>query len=42
MVEVKIPEMVPKKFSLVFDGWSHVDTHYVGILKSFPASKSLG
>lgn len=34
-VENKISKRLPAKFALVFDGWSHGDTHFVGIYATF-------
>ena len=30
-VESEIPKMLPEKFGIIFDGWSHHGTHYVGV-----------
>ena len=33
--EKKISKQLPCKFALMFDGWSHMSTHYVAIFASF-------
>lgn len=40
--EKKIAAALPSKFALIFDGRSHVTTHYVGIFAAFLASNVLG
>ena len=35
--EKKISKQLPCKFALMFDGWSHMSTHYVAIFASFDA-----
>lgn len=41
-VEKKISEHLPKQFSLIFDGWTHYGTHYVGVVTAFPQKTVTG
>ena len=38
----KLKKILPTRFSLIFDGWSHGDTHYVGVFATFPTSTMIG
>lgn len=40
--EKKIASLLPDKFSLVFDGWSTYDTHYVAVFPTYPIDTSKG
>ena len=35
LVEEKISSVLPDKFALIIDGWSHTSTHYLAIFASF-------
>ena len=37
IVETKISRTLPDTFSLIFDGWTHITTHYLGVLASWPS-----
>lgn len=41
-MERKIASLLPKKFSLVFDGWTAHATHYLGVFASPPANNRGG
>lgn len=42
VVEKRIANILPEKFSIQFDGWSGGDTHYVSIFAAFPATNANG
>lgn len=42
ILETKVSNALPEKFSLVFDGWSSGDTHFVAIFAAFPSFTSCG
>jgi len=39
LVETRIKDLLPEKFSLVFDGWSAGSTHFVAVFASFTSEK---
>lgn len=41
-VEKKIGSLLPKKISLVFDGWTTGSTHYLAVFASYPAKTTNG
>jgi len=41
-VEAKIRSALPQKFCLVFDGWSHLQTHFLGVYATFPSRSPTG
>lgn len=41
-VENKISAIHPKQFSLIYEGWTHSDTHYVGVVFAFLAKTLTG
>jgi hypothetical protein len=41
LVEKKLSRMLPDKFALYFDGWSHNRLHYLGLVASFIADNKL-
>lgn len=42
LTEKKISDELPDKFSIIFDGWSSLGSHFVSIFASFPFENSLG
>lgn len=36
-VEEKSKRILPSLFAIAFDGWSTVETHYVGFFKTYPS-----
>lgn len=41
-VEKTISTLLPEKFALVFDGWSSIDSHYMGMFATFPSDNKDG
>ena len=41
-VEEKIREELPDKSTLVIDGWTTADTHYIGLFVCFPRKEEAG
>lgn len=41
-VENEIKEKLPKRFDVVFVGWSGGDTHYVSVFETFPPEVRCG
>lgn len=41
-VERNSKEVLPEKFSVLFDGWSASDTHCVTLFSTFPSTDSMG
>ncbi len=41
-VEEKIPKMLPNLFSVIFDGWTNGDSHYVAIYAPFSSDNKSG
>lgn len=42
VVEERITLQLPSKFSIVFDGWSAVDTHYISVFATFLENNERG
>lgn len=41
-VEKKVASLLPEKFAVVFDGWSHGGTYYVAIFATYPSEENTG
>ena len=42
VVEKKLAKMIPDSFALVFDGWTHVSTHYLSIFATWGSNEETG
>eukprot|EP00171_Calliarthron_tuberculosum_P004916 IDg4916t1 len=42
IVEKSISQTLPSRFCIVFDGWSCVDTHYLGVFATFSGTNGTG
>lgn len=40
--EIKVAKSLPEKFSIIFDGWSSGDTHFLAVFTAFPSFKACG